>query len=68
MPQGVTAGGSSVDTASIRAVMQGTVGVHVNMAVLAVVLMDGANNIGRAVTARTLGYPGRLEPRGMGIT
>jgi hypothetical protein len=48
--------------------MQAAVINSINMAVLAVVLMDSANNICIAMAARTLGYPCRQEPRGMGIT
>ena len=48
--------------------MQAAVIDNINMAVLAVVLMDSANNICSAVAARTLGDPGSQEPRGMGIS
>ena len=48
--------------------MQAAVINSINMAVLAVVIMDVDNNICSAVAARTLVYPCRQEPRGMGIT
>ena len=50
--------------------MQAAVIGSINMAVLAVIVVDVDNNIGSAgviVTARTLGYPYLQEPRGMGI-
>ena len=48
--------------------MQAAVINSINMAVLTVVLMDSADNIGSAMAACTLGYPCRQEPRGMGIS
>ena len=65
---GVTTVESTIDTARICSGMQAAVINSINMAVLAVVIMDSANNIGRAVTACTLVCPCRQEPRGMGIT
>ena len=48
--------------------MQAAVIDNINMAVLAVVIVDSANNIGSAVAACTLSDPGSQEPRGMGIS
>ena len=48
--------------------MQAAVINSINMAILAVVIVDSANNICSAVAACTLGYPCRQDPRGMGIS